>query len=531
MHCRSLLCVECIENHPSHDTIFDDENCVIHILKYAKTKLRLHYWNTINDIKNNFPSLRSQLVVGRKRIKEMLSAIMNIINKTKTAISTFETLRDDLSGILAKIEFSAYFENELKTIENESKKMEDALSSFNLLGLIKILTTENCASRNPRLEKEDLQAVEKAYNEFKNHPLDNWKKIIDEIQELGKDASKMSYEVKVAGKALTKPIVFKPFAPIKSNISYDTLLKDAIAKNEIDNVYKLFDDMRKEGTNSKILTNMCIGIPQGLSLLFSYASQNRYENKEDNLMKYLEDMYSEIDPKKNKDLYTLFDQVFSNKIVEINNVKKILKEKTLRDQKKLIDQLIAITPEKQYAFIKTMFTEYLNNTDLKIQLGLILKKSNSKYTNILLNIEGILKLIHYSTQIPMLELELDGLLKKINVPKMHIDTIRLYGYGEIQDWKNVVRFLTSTKTKFTPEYLARYFISFNNKEFAIESIKKIEDYEKQVELYMDIEAYQEAADAAVLSKKDELLDYLKSRSNYCEYYIKEAKSRLVNIVS
>jgi len=514
-HCRSLICPKCLFTHPKHDTLFGDSNSMMHLLKYAKTTLRTNYWNSITHLKENIPLFRPLLGSARKSIKEVLAIVIPTVSSIKSLITAFESLRDDLSAILTKVEYAAYSDSEVKAVEGELERLGQVLNTFNLFELIKMVESENTAMSRPRLEKEDLEAVERVYEIYKTCSIEEWKKLISQIQELGRNISKMAGEVKVAGKTLNKPLVFKENV-VEQKSSFEKLLQGAITGCEIDKAYELFNKAQRLGKSDKELTNLCLTTNNGLPVLFSYATQ---DTKKESLLNHLAEINNEMNQKKD----ARFKSLNMEKTIEYMKVKKILSKTLLQEQKTNINNFIRSAPKKIYDFSNLALAQYLESKNFQIDLARILKAKKPEWEKVFLKIEGFLQVVYDASQIPCLEFDLEEINKRSNVPKDHIAITRLCGYARAKDWKKFSTFINNNKPKQRPKFFADLCISYDNKELAVEYIKKIPDCRTQIDFFVEIESYQNAADIAVLSKKPEVIDYLKSKSPYIDYFIRVAK--------
>eukprot|EP00826_Nyctotherus_ovalis_P038015 TRINITY_DN3525_c0_g2_i3.p1 TRINITY_DN3525_c0_g2~~TRINITY_DN3525_c0_g2_i3.p1 ORF type:complete len:347 (+),score=49.63 TRINITY_DN3525_c0_g2_i3:128-1168(+) len=340
------------------------------------------------------------------------------------------------------------------------------------------------------------------------------------MQELGKSAVKMAAEVKVAGKSLGKLRINKECGSeqklaLGRKVSLEQTLQDAISRCEINKAYEVFSKVQIDCP--KELVKACLNMNNGLPLLFSCASLS----KKKNLLHCLEEMNEEARSKKDKSIVPILKPLMIEKVAEYNKVKKVLEGATFHEQKESISTFIKEAPKKIHDFSKLVLSQYLESKVCQIELAQILKTSKPEQAAQLINLPGFLQVIYYASKVPLLDSGLEEMVKRSSVHKNHMAIPRLCGYAEIKDWVKFNKLVNSLK--LPNEFIARICISYGNKKLAVEHIKKIVDCEVQIDLFVEIEAYQHAANAAVSSKNTEMVEYLKSKSPYCDYFIKNAK--------
>eukprot|EP01022_Parablepharisma_sp_SALTPOND_P002057 TRINITY_DN1084_c0_g1_i1.p2 TRINITY_DN1084_c0_g1~~TRINITY_DN1084_c0_g1_i1.p2 ORF type:complete len:560 (-),score=91.17 TRINITY_DN1084_c0_g1_i1:3931-5610(-) len=533
-HCKSILCPQCLDKHPKHNNLFNNTTTTpVHLLNYAKATLRPHYSSAIKELTEKGPELVPQLSEARGKLKEVLMATILAQEKLKAANKIFEAVNDELSYLLAKIEFAEDPAEEVRLVESEWKEFENSLRTANISGLIKMVKNEESALARPRLAQEDLEAIQKAFDAYQGVLQEGFKSLVEEVDKLAKCAASIENEIKVAGKQLGKPPVFKEFkkeevGPSKK-VPYDTILKNAISANEVDQIYSTLTQMRKDGLTPHKILKICFPLDHALFFLLSYAFQQKQINPEDELLTFLGNFYEKAEARKDPVITSKFQSLVMKEIIGYEHVKDILKERSIRAQDKRVKEFIKQTPKDFFTFSKKSLDQYLGYMEYQSRFAYQLARNRLEWAKVLLGLDSVLKVAHYANQIPSLQPDVDKMSKKIEVPKKHMAIIRLKAFGQAQDWKGFVNYINKEKPKLPSDLFAEICIIYKNKELAVQFIRKIPDYEVQMNMFLENESYVEAAEAAVLSKRPELTQELKARVLYdIEPYIKEAEKKFAN---
>ena len=127
----------------------------------------------------------------------------------------------------------------------------------------------------------------------------------------------------------------------------------------------------------------------------------------------------------------MFDSEKFKDIIEYNEIKDILGKASIVDQRDAIRKFCKETPKEVFGFSKPIISQYLDYMKYKGHLANSLKKINFDWTKVLLKIDSILKILHYTYQIPPLAHSVNDISKNIIIPKRHLSIIRLTAYVKV----------------------------------------------------------------------------------------------------
>jgi len=445
--CKSFLCPECLETHQKH--IGKTDSCFMHLLQYAKINIRPHYVNTIKIIQEKGPNLVSEVPEGLQKLKQVLSASISLQNQIKSLNDQLESFNDDLSRVLAKLTFAMNPADEGRNVESEFQELENAIKTANLAVLIKILQNEESALSRPRLIPEDIISLNKLNQLYRENCEKSLQEITNQLNLARKNMESLFNEAKNCGahlqpdaiKEIKKEEIGAPKNMQQMIIKCENLLKNAIQKCEIDELYHIFTELRKNGISDVMLVKLCLSLDRGMFFLLSYAHQQKLINPNDELMKNIEISYVNTEISKDKVNIPKFQAIQMSEIMGFNQIKDILRENSIRLQEKKYKEFRAKSAKEFFAAAKKTMEEYFGYMEFQSRFAFALVKHKPEWAQVLLKLDSVLKVAFYANQIPSLEPEVGKMSKKIDVLPRHMAIIRLKAYGQSQDWKGFITYI------------------------------------------------------------------------------------------
>ncbi len=533
-NCKSLMCPECVDVHPKHN-LFGGADSVVHIFKYAKANIQPIYESALKELATKTVPLADQVPQLKVKVREILASTIAAQEKLKNAYTLLDRLNDELTHILTKAEFAGDPATLQQKVQAEYRTLADALRTGDLATLVQVCKDSDNAINNPRLVPEDIESLEKAATAFKNCMDNGYLGMLEQVDKMTSALQTVDEELKVSGRPANVVLALKECKRDERVVhrSLEFSLKNAINATEVDEVYNVFSEMRRSGFTLPKMLKTCLRTDLALFYLLSYALQQRQINPNDEIFPFMQTYLAKAEARKDMATVGRFQGLMLRELGEYTLVSSVLREGSIRAQDRKVKEFLKIPPKGVYPFSKQCLEHYLHYMEFQSMFACSLLKSKdvkvrTDWAKTMTRLDSVLKVAHYANQIPSLEPQVDKMSKKLDIPKRHMAIIRLKAYGQAGDWKGFEKYMAKEKPKLPPQLIAEICILYKNKEVAIEYIKKIPDMALQMDMFLENESCIEAVEAAVMSKRPELVEELKARVPYdMTPYIQQAEKKLL----
>jgi len=529
-HCNTILCSQCLASHSKHKES-NEKKYLVHLLRHAKSTLCSFYENTINKLESSLENKTTdvQLETLKGRVSKMIQSTKEKQNHFKEVTTSFEITNKHLELMLNKIRFTQNSKNELALAKRELQILKEALTSSNILTIIRILRNDSSVLNKPQLLDNECNAMNDALKIFEDCSTNSLNSAIEATKTLFRDIKSIENTMKTIKH--NNSYACKEPDNINTEQTFEEKLSKAIETVSINDVYKTFRTIGETKMEQQNTLNTCMNIARGMNFMISHAIQQRKIKPNSSIYPVIRIYYENLNPKKDVQKLNKFKDISMHTIIESDIIGQILRKTLINEQIASIQRFTKETPKDIHKFSKQSLEQYLEYMNYKTKLAITLRKQEPKrpeWVDTLLNIDSILPLLYYVNQISTLDEVTDSIAKSISIPKGHVAIVRLTSYAMCGRWDNFAKYVSKKSPKLPAEFLAGVCIDHGNNTLAKEYIKKISNYETKLDKLMEINEYIEAVEVAVGTKKPQAIEYLKTKTILdLDPYIKEAERKLI----